>query len=1048
MLLLTLVFILSGAAGLIYESIWSRYLGLFVGHSAYAQIIVLVIFLGGMSAGAYLVGQRSERVKRPLRAYAYVELAAGAIGVLFDGLYGAVTSVAYDHVFPALAGGSGLVIGKWLLAGLLILPQSVLLGATFPLMSAGALRIRAAQPGQTLGLLYFANSLGAAVGVLLAGFALIRWVGLPGTLITAAALNVVVGLIVIFAEQAYGWDELEPGSGSQGAGSGLRVAGSERAVEQQELSLGAAVSHTRNPQPATRNPLQALWRLMLAVSFGTAVASFIYEIAWIRMLSLVLGSATHSFELMLSAFIFGLAIGAYWVRTRADRFTDPVRALGVVQWIMGMAAIATLPLYILSFEWMAAFHQALQRSSPAYAAYMFVRYAICLAVMLPATFCAGMTLPLITRTLIAAGAGERAVGAVYAINTLGSIVGVALAGLVLMPLLGLKMLLIVGALVDIGLGVFLMRPTLRRVRSERVPLVVGIAVASVFFVAGTAIFLRFEPAVLSSGVFRYGRVSRPDQFTFLYYRDGRTATVSVRQPKDNDLLALATNGKPDASIEASWLKPPPPNTPRVPLTRDLSAQIMLPLVTLAHAPKARVGAVIGQGSGLTSHLLLGSPVLQQLATIEIEPEMIKASRTFRPANRRVFDDPRSVFVIDDAKSYFAATRRKYDLIMSEPSNPWVSGVSGLFTVEFYKRVRHYLNEGGVFGQWLQVYEIDDNLLLSVLAAIDEVFGDYEIFSTGSSDLLVVASPGRLPAPDWSVVDYPGIREDLSRVVPLTKATLDRTRIAGRSVMHPLVLLDATANSDFRPVLDLGAERARFMGVPASGFRSLAERRFDLVSTLTGRRFGFSADTMAATPEISQVAGLAFGSRVTHEYKRGVARPADSTRSIDRSVAAAVYRRDALDRVVASGRPPANWRAWFDQFLDVETDIHRGTAGVADEDFYAAMLRYARTHGAPREAVAAIQFLHGIAAWNFPEVLAASPTLEAAQRARRPWISAELLRDGTVVAHLVSGDVATARKRMQELSPLGDQGDDAHRFRSRLLFSYIIFAEREKRETKE
>jgi spermidine synthase len=258
MLLLTLVFILSGAAGLIYESIWSRYLGLFVGHSAYAQIIVLVIFLGGMSAGAYLVGQRSERVKRPLRAYAYVELAAGAIGVIFDGLYGAVTSVAYDHVFPALAGGAGLVIGKWVLAGLLILPQSILLGATFPLMSAGALRIRANQPGQTLGLLYFANSLGAAVGVLLAGFALIRWVGLPGTLITAAAINVVVGLIVIFAEQAFGWDELEPDGG-------LRGAGGERADPQPELSLGDA-------PPATRHPLPALWRLMLAVSFGTAIS--------------------------------------------------------------------------------------------------------------------------------------------------------------------------------------------------------------------------------------------------------------------------------------------------------------------------------------------------------------------------------------------------------------------------------------------------------------------------------------------------------------------------------------------------------------------------------------------------------------------------------------------------------------------------------------------------------------------------------------------------------------------------------------------------------
>ena len=798
--------------------------------------------------------------------------------------------------------------------------------------------------------------------------------------------------------------------------------------------------------PASLFPLPAIWRLLLFVSFGTAVASFIYEIAWIRMLSLVLGSATHSFELMLSAFILGLALGAYWVRTRADRFADPLRALGVVQWIMGMAAIATLPLYLASFDWMATIQQSFQRTDGGYGAFLLLRYTICLAVMLPATFCAGMTLPLITRTLLAAGAGERAVGAVYAINTLGAIVGVSLAGLLLMPLLGLKTLLIAGALLDIALGVMLLRPFFQRVPADRVPLVVGTAIVSVLFVAGTSALVRFEPAVLSSGVFRYGRVSRPENYTFHFYRDGRTATVSVRQPRGDDLITLATNGKPDASVEASWLKPFRPGSQPVALTRDLSAQIMLPLTTLAHAPAARVAAVIGQGSGISSHVLLGSPHLRELATIEIEPEMINASRVFKPVNRRVFDDPRSRFVIDDAKSYFAASRRTYDLILSEPSNPWVSGVSGLFTVEFYQRVRRHLADGGVFGQWLHLYEMDDDLLLSVLAALDQVFGDYEIFATGSSDILVVASGTRVPAPDWSVVSFAGIREDLRRVIPLTPAALERTRLANRAVMHPLVAIDAEPNSDFRPILDLGAERARFLGRPAEGFGSLSERRFDLVAALTGRRYDFATETQAPTPDIARVAALAFGARVREAYANGVT--SDTTRPVERNVATAVYRRDLLDRLAASGRPPADWRAWFDHVADAEADLHRGTAGVADERFYGTMLRYARAQRAPAEVVAALQFLHGLAAWNYTEVLSASPVLEVAQRARRPWISAELLRDGTVTAHLATGDVATARRRMNELSPLGDQRDDAYKFRARMLFSYILFAEREKKETRE
>src|SRR5688572_6056971 len=146
--------------------------------------------------------------------------------------------------------------------------------------------------------------------------------------------------------------------------------------------------------------------------------------------------------------------------------------------------------------------------------------------------------------------------------------------------------------------------------------------------------------------------------------------------------------------------------------------------------------------------------------------MINASRTFRPANVRVFDDPRSTFVIDDAKSYFASTGRRFDLILSEPSNPWVSGVSGLFTEEFYRRVQRQLAPGGVFGQWLHLYELSDGLATSVLAAIDTVFPSYEVFYTSNTDILIVAANGPLPAPDWSIVSYPGIARDLHRVVPL------------------------------------------------------------------------------------------------------------------------------------------------------------------------------------------------------------------------------------------------------------------------------------------
>src|SRR5688572_20608236 len=201
--LLYFVFVLSGAAGLIYESIWSRYLGLFVGHSAYAQIIVLVIFMGGMALGAIGIARLSDRVVEPLKWYAIVEVAVGVIGLVFHDIF---AGFAYDAIFPALPGAFLVTITKWLIAGLLILPQSVLLGATFPLMSAGVLRLREKVPGRVLSLLYFSNSLGAAIGVLLAGFVLIRVAGLPGTLLAAVIINFVVGVTVLAANRLWGPD--------------------------------------------------------------------------------------------------------------------------------------------------------------------------------------------------------------------------------------------------------------------------------------------------------------------------------------------------------------------------------------------------------------------------------------------------------------------------------------------------------------------------------------------------------------------------------------------------------------------------------------------------------------------------------------------------------------------------------------------------------------------------------------------------------------------------------------------------------------------------
>ncbi len=1032
---LYLAFVLSGAAGLIYESIWSRYLGLFVGHGAYAQIIVLVIFLGGMALGALLAGRNSERIGNPLLWYAGVEVAVAALGFAFHAIYVSVTGFAYDIVFPALPSGPALIIGKWAIAAALILPQSILLGASFPLMSAGVLRRTdsSGAPGRVLGMLYFGNSLGAAGGVLLAGFVLIESVGLPGTLLVAATANVIVAAIAVAVVRLSGGDEDD---------APLSWARHRQVALATEPASGVAVE-----RPGRQLDL-ALWRTLIGVSFGTAVASFIYEIAWIRMLSLVLGSATHSFELMLSAFILGLALGAFWIGSRADRIADPVLALAIVQWIMGALAIATLPLYLASFRWTAFLLTALDATPEGYSTFTIARYAICLAIMLPATFCAGITLPLITRTLLVSGSAtrdERAVGTVYGANTLGSIVGVVLAGLVLMPLLGLRTMLIAGALLDMAIGAALILRRPGGARSLGDPLKVA-AVATLVGVVALIIQSRFDRGILVSGVYRYETLGRVPEDELVFYRDGRTATVSGRVNPSGYGRSISTNGKPDASLGMDWYDTTTVRSP-VTLGGDAATQAMLPLVTLAYAPHATNAAVIGLGSGMTSQFLLGSPGMREVVTIEIEPEMIRGARqVFYPANHRVFDDPRSRFVVDDAKSHFAAARRKYDLIISEPSNPWVSGVSGLFTREFYERAAEYLSDDGVFGQWIHLYELNDELMLTVIAALHETFPSYEIHHVSRGDMLIIASRAdSLPDPDWSVVRQPGIADDLSPFRELTPAMLDRTWAIGREELEPLFILGRQANSDFHPLLDLGAERARFSRERATGFAGLGAERLDVAAVLAGRRFPFADEPRTPIADIASLEALASGARLRQHLS--VTPPSDGMPSgstaIEQELELGHFRHGLLTESLRSGGPPPSWRYWVRLALDVEEAIHGGTSGVADDGFYQPLFAYMKAQDAPPIAMAAIDFRYGLATWDFHRMARAAEILADSAGSDLEWVKPAELRDGAVVALLAVGDPAAARTAFTRFS--SRVGDDREDLRTWLVAAHLRVAERRAEE---
>jgi len=757
------LFFVSGFCGLIYESVWSHYLKLFLGHAAYAQTVVLIVFIGGMAIGAWLCGRFAQRIGNPLLAYAGAEFIIGGCAILFHRVFVVATDWAYATLLPASCGAEGWCLASSALAALLILPQSILLGTTFPLMTSGILRALPQDPGRRIGLLYFLNSFGAVFGVLTSAFFLVPTFGLHGATFLAGVMNIVLALCVFLVARSPDVSKQAPGPAlAAGSGSGASP------------------------------------RLLLWVALLTGLSSFVYEILWLRMLSLVLGSSTHAFELMLAAFILGLALGGAWIRGRIDRLGDPRRFLAGVQILMGLFAIATIALYNATYDAMAWLLAALSKTVGGYALFNAASSLIATGMMIAPTFMAGMTLPLITYLLMRTPTGERSIGYVYAWNTFGSIVGVILAVHFGLPHLGLKLSLAAAAMIDVLLGVVLAWPaaagTTLHWRAA--------ALASVAVAVAAAAALDIDPARTASGVFRYGRPELQKGSEILFSRDGKTATIAViRNPEGH--LYIQSNGKPDASYQTRRSEPQTP---------DEFTQVLLAAAGLAHRPDAKDVAIIGFGAGISTSTVLASRSVERVDTIEIEAAVIEGSQHFRPVNEAAYADPRSRIVLDDAKSYFARSGRRYDLVISEPSNPWVSGISSLFTVEFYGHVRNSLKPGGLLVQWIHGYEFSSDLLASVLHAIQAQFGDFVLYRSGM-DFVIVATPEeRLGPPSDRLFRDAKITQSLENIGMRSMTDFETRRVAGRRTLDRLLHISAIQpNSDYAPYVDTRAAEARFLG---------------------------------------------------------------------------------------------------------------------------------------------------------------------------------------------------------------------------------------------
>ena len=697
-------FVLSGATGLIYEVLWARMLGLVFGATTLAVSTVLVAFMGGLALGSALAGRLGARIKHPLRVYGLFEIGIAIYAVAVPLLF-ALTDSVYVVIWQQFR-GSFFVFSllRFILSSLVLLIPTTLMGATLPVLSAALLRSRSV-PNSAITRLYTRNLIGAICGSLLAGFILLPSLGVRWSIYVASIINILIGVVAILAD---------------------------RRTRETEPASTTTTAEVVSAETATAPPDTKFW---LFCALASGFVTFSTQVAWNRILTMIVGSSTYAFSVTVALFLLGLAAGAYLVArlklTRGlRRAVVTIQLFTVVSLVISLVVVNKIPIALITAG------QRFQIST--WGGLLSLQIiSVAFLVLLPA-FLMGMIMPLV---LVwagdrSAGGSVRLVGRSYAVNTVGAIVGAFGAGFILIPTVGTRSTILFAAALCLLVAAIAFQPK-GGDRDIRRALVIGAtvpAIAVIFFIAP-----RLRLDVLSVGAYdslvrviaktrgsvadSAGERSGPGTHKLLMYEEGPTSTVTVR--RDWDVTSMAINGRTNASDR-----------------EDMPTQVMLGQLPLLLAPNNKNGLIVGFASGVSVGAMLQSPI-ESLECVELEPATVRGSQYFEHVNNRPLNDPRLRLIIDDARTYLRVTPKRYDMIVSEPSHPWVPGVANLFTREFFVLGRDRLSDGGIFVQWVQIYQLSTESLRSVLGTFHNVFPHVLVFrvegASKGKDLLLVGS---------------------------------------------------------------------------------------------------------------------------------------------------------------------------------------------------------------------------------------------------------------------------------------------------------------------
>lgn len=790
-------FFFSGMVALVYQVIWARELELVFGSTLYAVSTILSVFMAGLALGSILFGKIADRHKEPLKLYGAIEVGIGVYAMLTPWLFKSLEMVQQGLPDAVRGGSAGFNPFSFIFSFVILIIPTTLMGGTLPILSKAIIRSYR-EMGAKVSTLYFINTLGAAAGAFLAGFVFIASFGMIASTFIAALVNVLIGTSAVWVQR------LLPGTTSPAEPAGASSGETDVAVEPQ-ISRRLAIT--------------------LLLGYGFAGFSALgLEVLWTRVLILVIGSSVYAFSLMLTAILMGIALGSILGVKIVDRARNLLVWFAGIEVALGLAVILVTP--ILGESPLYFFDVFFQYQGEAFNKLLLIEFVIIFLILMVPTTLMGLAFPIASK--IYARDLKRLssrIGDIYAANTIGAIIGPLAVSFVLIPLVGIQKSILEMAYIYLAIGAAIIAGVYWR----RIFLKIALAVVmAAIVVAASSVVPAWNKLVITSGVYYQmgsyydpsGRQSAREVMTdrdLLFYKEGQLATVSVTGWKGQKVLTI--NGKVDASS-----------------TADLGTQLLLAHMPLLVQKDPQKVLAIGLGSGITLGAILKHPEVRRVDMVEIEPAVVEAARFFAEENGNALSDPRTNLVVNDARNFIISTSEKYDVISAEPSNPWVSQSSTMFSQEVFEQYRRVLNEDGVMMQWFHLYRMGNDDLRMIINTFRSAFPHTTLWGKPNSvDIILIGSkkPLTIDFNEFSRrIQAPAIAADLQRIDSndvfqmLNYFLMDENNLAKFAGQYP-------ANTDDMPRLEFSAPKNLYARTVGINLETMNGYRSNALSVLTG-----------------------------------------------------------------------------------------------------------------------------------------------------------------------------------------------------------------------